>query len=49
MPSVSKDNLNHDRPDNTLPGDELLFVFTCHLPDFREAKEYDTNHVRLST
>ena len=49
MASVSNDSLNHDRPDNTLSGDELLFVFTDHLLQLREAKEYDTDHVRLST
>jgi hypothetical protein len=49
MASVSSDSLNHDRPDNTLSGDEPLFVITGHLLELREAKEYDTNHVRLST
>jgi len=36
--SVSNDSLNHDRPDNTLSGDGLLFVITGHLLELREAK-----------
>jgi hypothetical protein len=49
MASVSNDSLNHDRPDNTLSGDGLLFVIMGQLHELREAKEYDTHHVRLST
>jgi hypothetical protein len=49
MASVSNDSLNHDRPDNTLSEDGLLLVITDHFFELREAKEYDTHHVPLST